>query len=241
MGSSVASPPPIFSSDADLQPGRLRRRRRPTSTRRARSHQLTRGLRAPRHSRSVPYSSSAHEEAAPGGRRSRRRPKLALLSRARTWSACSPTSRPARPRGSKARLWRRADHGERRSTGQLRDARDLLGLHERNAIVREEIFGPVMSVLDLQGEDEVVAGPMPRVRAWRPECLPAISRAAIGSSPGCRPAPAGSTTTTSPQSRCRSAATSVGHRPRERQAAIEHYTQLKSVFVELGPVQCPYE
>jgi len=22
---------------------------------------------------------------------------------------------------------------------------------------------------------------------------------------------------------------------------IEHYTQLKSVFVELGPVQCPYE
>jgi betaine-aldehyde dehydrogenase len=24
-------------------------------------------------------------------------------------------------------------------------------------------------------------------------------------------------------------------------AAIEHYTQLKSVYVELGSVQCPYE
>jgi succinate-semialdehyde dehydrogenase/glutarate-semialdehyde dehydrogenase len=31
----------------------------------------------------------------------------------------------------------------------------------------------------------------------------------------------------------------IGHE--NGQAAIEHYTQLKSVFVELGPVQCPYE
>jgi betaine-aldehyde dehydrogenase len=31
----------------------------------------------------------------------------------------------------------------------------------------------------------------------------------------------------------------IGHE--NGQAAIEHYTQLKSVFVELGEVQCPYE
>ena len=31
----------------------------------------------------------------------------------------------------------------------------------------------------------------------------------------------------------------IGHE--NGQAAIEHYTQLKSVYVELGDVQCPYE
>jgi betaine-aldehyde dehydrogenase len=31
----------------------------------------------------------------------------------------------------------------------------------------------------------------------------------------------------------------IGHE--NGQAAIDHYTQLKSVYVELGDVQCPYE
>ena len=32
----------------------------------------------------------------------------------------------------------------------------------------------------------------------------------------------------------------IGHRPREQPAAIEHYTQRKSVYVEMGDVDAPY-
>ncbi len=74
-------------------------------------------------------------------------------------------------------------------------------------IVREEIFGPVMSVLKFNDEDDVIC-PRQRheVSASLPAFLHAISRAHIASPPGSRPASAGSTTTTSRRSRCRSAA-----------------------------------
>ena len=79
------------------------------------------------------------------------------------------------------------------------------GCTDEMKIVREEIFGPVMSVLTFTDEDEVIK----RANATRfglaAECLRAISRAGIGSPTGSRPASAGSTTIMSRRSRCRSA------------------------------------
>jgi betaine-aldehyde dehydrogenase len=116
------------------------------------------------------------------------------------------------------------------------------GCTDEMKIVREEIFGPVMSVLTFTDEDEVIR----RANATRFGLAAGVFTRDLAR--GHRVAhrleagicwinnynvtpiemPFGGTKESG-----------IGHE--NGQAAIEHYTQLKSVFVELGPVQCPYE
>jgi betaine-aldehyde dehydrogenase len=109
-------------------------------------------------------------------------------------------------------------------------------------IVREEIFGPVMSVLRFSEEDEAItranstrfglaAGVFTRdlARAHR-----VVSRLEAGI---CWINNYNITPIEMPFGGMKESG--LGHE--NGQAAIEHYTQLKSVFVELGDVQCPYE
>ena len=63
-------------------------------------------------------------------------------------------------------------------------------------IAREEIFGPVMSVLPSTPRTRRSPAPMPRPTASPPASSPATSPAPTGSSPGSTPAPPGSTPTT---------------------------------------------
>jgi betaine-aldehyde dehydrogenase len=109
-------------------------------------------------------------------------------------------------------------------------------------IVREEIFGPVMSVLRFSDEDEAVrranatkfglaAGLFTRdlARAHR-----VAGRLEAGM---CSVNNYNITPIEMPFGGMKES----GIGQENGQAAIEHYTQLKSVFVELGEVQCPYE
>jgi betaine-aldehyde dehydrogenase len=115
------------------------------------------------------------------------------------------------------------------------------GCHDDMAIVREEIFGPVMSVLDFEDEDEVVARANATefglsagvftndlTRAHR-----VIARLEAGT---CWINHYNITPIELPFG---------GHKRsglgRENgRAAIEHYTQLKSVYVAMGDVDAPY-
>ena len=109
-------------------------------------------------------------------------------------------------------------------------------------IVREEIFGPVMSVLTFSDEDEVLArandtqfglaaGVFTRDLA-RAHRVAAKLEAGI-----CWINNYNITPIEMPFGGRKESG--IGHE--NGQAAIEHYTQLKSVYVELGDVQCPYE
>jgi betaine-aldehyde dehydrogenase len=108
-------------------------------------------------------------------------------------------------------------------------------------IVREEIFGPVMSLLRFCEEDEVIgranatrfglaAGVFTRdlARAHR-----VVARLEAGI---CWINNYNITPVEMPFGGMKESG--FGHE--NGQAAIEHYTQLKSVYVELGDVQCPY-
>jgi betaine-aldehyde dehydrogenase len=115
------------------------------------------------------------------------------------------------------------------------------GCHDDMAIVREEIFGPVMSVLEFEDEDEVVARANATefglsagvftndlTRAHR-----VIARLEAGT---CWINHYNVTPIELPFG---------GHKRsglgRENgRAAIEHYTQLKSVYVAMGDVEAPY-
>ncbi|MBS0232048.1 MAG: betaine-aldehyde dehydrogenase [Proteobacteria bacterium] len=110
------------------------------------------------------------------------------------------------------------------------------------AIVREEIFGPVMSVLRFRDEDEVIA----RANATRfglaagvfTRDLARAHRVAARLEAGiCWINNYNVTPVEMPFGGIKESG--FGHE--NGQAAIEHYTQLKSVYVELGDVQCPYE
>ncbi|MDX2308356.1 MAG: betaine-aldehyde dehydrogenase [Hyphomicrobium sp.] len=110
------------------------------------------------------------------------------------------------------------------------------------AIVREEIFGPVMSVLTFETEDEAVA----RANATRyglaaglfTRDLARAHRVAARLEAGiCWINNYNITPIEMPFGGIKESG--FGHE--NGQAAIEHYTQLKSVYVELGKVQCPYE
>ena len=116
------------------------------------------------------------------------------------------------------------------------------GCTDAMKIVREEIFGPVMSVLRFEHEDEVItranatrfglaAGVFTRdiSRAHR-----VVNRLEAGI---CWINNYNITPIEMPFGGVKESG--IGHE--NGQAAIEHYTQLKSVYVELGEVQCPYE
>ena len=109
-------------------------------------------------------------------------------------------------------------------------------------IVREEIFGPVMSVLKFHDEDEAItranatqfglaAGVFTRDLA-RAHRVAARLEAGI-----CWINNYNITPIEMPFGGIKESG--LGHE--NGQAAIDHYTQLKSVYVELGDVQCPYE
>jgi betaine-aldehyde dehydrogenase len=110
------------------------------------------------------------------------------------------------------------------------------------SIVRDEIFGPVMSVLRFRDEDEVVT----RANATRfglaagvfTRDLARAHRVAARLEAGiCWINNYNVTPVEMPFGGIKESG--FGHE--NGQAAIEHYTQLKSVYVELGDVQCPYE
>ena len=109
-------------------------------------------------------------------------------------------------------------------------------------IVREEIFGPVMSVLRFKDETDVVA----RANGTRfglaagvfTRDLARAHRVAAHLEAGiCWINNYNITPIEMPFGGFEESG--LGHE--NGQAAIEHYTQLKSVYVELGDVQCPYE
>lgn len=108
-------------------------------------------------------------------------------------------------------------------------------------IAREEVFGPVMSVLDFDGEDEVIAranasefglsaGVFTRdlARAHR-----VIGRLQAGS---CWINAYNLTPVEAPFGGVK--LSGVGRE--NGQAAVEHYTQVKTVYVGMGPVEAPY-
>ncbi|CCB65095.1 MULTISPECIES: betaine-aldehyde dehydrogenase [unclassified Hyphomicrobium] len=110
------------------------------------------------------------------------------------------------------------------------------------SIVREEIFGPVMSVLRFRDEDDVIA----RANATRfglaaglfTRDLARAHRVAARLEAGiCWINNYNITPVEMPFGGIKESG--FGHE--NGQVAIEHYTQLKSVYVELGDVQCPYE
>lgn len=109
-------------------------------------------------------------------------------------------------------------------------------------IVREEIFGPVMSLLSFTDEDDVIA----RANATRyglaaglfTRDLARAHRVAARLEAGiCWINNYNITPIEMPFGGIKESG--IGHE--NGLAAIEHYTQLKSVYVELGSVQCPYE
>ena len=83
-----------------------------------------------------------------------RTPTSARWSASRTWKACSATSSPAGAEGSPARGGERdrwsAGNGAYVAPTVFTDCRDDM------TIVREEIFGPVMSILVYDDEDEAI-------------------------------------------------------------------------------------
>jgi len=116
------------------------------------------------------------------------------------------------------------------------------GCTDTMSIVREEIFGPVMSILPFDGEDEAVS----RVNATRYGLAAGIftrdiaraHRVAAKLEAGiCWINNYNITPVEMPFGGMKESG--FGHE--NGQAAIEHYTQLKSVYVELGKVACPYE
>jgi betaine-aldehyde dehydrogenase len=139
-------------------------------------------------------------------------------------------------------------YGGKRADGALLDRGNFVmptifaECKDNMTIVREEIFGPVMSVLRFDGEDEAVerandtsfglaAGVFTKdlARAHRVAARLEAGVCWINNY------------NVTPIEMPFGGVKESGIGQENGQAAIEHYTQLKSVFVELGEVQCPYE
>ncbi len=109
------------------------------------------------------------------------------------------------------------------------------------SIVREEIFGPVMSVLRFRDEDDVIA----RANATRFGLAAGVfTRDLARAHRVAAKLEAGicwiNTYNVTPIEMPFGGIKESGFGHENGQAAIDHYTQLKSVYVELGDVQCPY-
>ena len=108
-------------------------------------------------------------------------------------------------------------------------------------IAREEIFGPVLSVLDFEDEDEVIA------RANDTELGPGrcLHQRHHPRAPGGPPASGGlvldQRLQLDPGGGTLRRREEVGCRAGERPGSVEHYSQLKTVYVALNPVDSPYD
>ncbi|MGI4954664.1 MAG: aldehyde dehydrogenase family protein [Janthinobacterium lividum] len=115
------------------------------------------------------------------------------------------------------------------------------GCRDGMAIVREEVFGPVMSVLVFDDEDEVVTRANATRFGWAAGVFTSdllrahrvIARLQAGTCwvNGCNVTPAGLPFGGMQQS---------GLGRENGRAAIEHCTQLKSVYVALADIEAPY-
>ncbi len=134
------------------------------------------------------------------------------------------------------------EHVANLANGNFVNPAIFTGCTDDMKIVREEIFGPVMSVLTFEDEDDVIA----RANATNfglaagvfTRDLARAHRVANRLEAGiCWINNYNITPIEMPFGGMKESG--LGHE--NGQAAIEHYTQLKSVYVELGNVQCPYE
>jgi betaine-aldehyde dehydrogenase len=115
------------------------------------------------------------------------------------------------------------------------------GCSDEMSIVREEIFGPVMTVLDFDGEDEVIAraneSPFGLAAGVFTRDLQRAHRVV-------RRLEAGTawinTYNVTPIELPFGGVKQSGLGRENGSAAVEHYTQLKSVYVEMGDVDAPY-
>jgi betaine-aldehyde dehydrogenase len=107
-------------------------------------------------------------------------------------------------------------------------------------IAREEVFGPVMAVLTSTPRTRWWRGPMPPLRPGGRRLHPRHDARA----PGHRAAAGGHLLDQRLQPDAgrgalrRVKASGVGRE--NGRAAVEHYTQVKSVYVGMGPVEAPY-
>ena len=117
----------------------------------------------------------------------------------------------------------------------------FVGCSDEMEIVREEIFGPVMSVLRFREEDEVVqranatpyglaAGVFTRDLARGHRVIGRIDAGV------CWINNYNVTPVEVPFGGFKQSG--IGHE--NGHAAVEHYTRVKSVYVELGRIACPY-
>ena len=109
------------------------------------------------------------------------------------------------------------------------------------AIVREEIFGPVMAVLASPTRPRWSSAPTTPTTASPPECSPATCSGPTGS---CAALEAGTTWINNynitPIELPFGGYKQSGIGRENSLTTINHYTQLKSVYVEMGDVEAPY-
>ena len=118
----------------------------------------------------------------------------------------------------------------------------LADCHDDMQVVREEVFGPVMSVLSFEHEEDVLrrandtefglaAGVFTRNLARAHRVVAALEAGTCWIN----------NYNLTPVELPFGGVKQSGLGRENGQAAIEHYTQIKSVYVEMGDVQCPYD
>ena len=190
--------PILVFADADLDAAVARRDARQFLLRRPdllqRHARLRRALRRARPSS---RSWSRGPSASCSATRWTRRRRWGRWSRGRSTTACCPISKSARREGATLAIGGGAARVAGFADGLFVEPTVFTDVTDGMTIAREEIFGPVMSVLDFDAEDEAVGrANASEIRPRRRRLHPRHRRAATASRPRSRPAPSGSTPTT---------------------------------------------